>query len=102
MRMRRTVTIALVVAVAVVLLASLVAAGCGRRAALRNEGSTGVTTQTPSETTGTESEKVTPSESIDAAKAKALNDQLSSLEKQLNDVDMPSDSVFNDSASALQ
>jgi predicted small lipoprotein YifL len=92
---------ALAVAAVVIMLASVALTGCGRRAALRQEDSTNVTTETPSETTTTESDKTAP-ETIDAAKAKALNDQLSSLEKQLSDVDMPSDSVFNDSASALQ
>ncbi len=103
---KRRIAIALVVAVAMVLLASSVLVGCGRRARqVTTQEPSVVTTQAPSESTSTTStgtDQTSPSERIDAAKAQALDGQLNAIDSELGGVQMPVDSEFNDSAGALQ
>ncbi len=84
------------------LVASMMLTGCGRRNATEQPSAPSVTaTGSPSEATGTGQDRAQPGR-MDVKKAEALDKELSSIDEQLGDVQMPDDTTFNGAAAALE
>ncbi|RJQ50900.1 MAG: hypothetical protein C4521_13195 [Actinobacteria bacterium] len=100
---RRGINALSVLAVAVLVAVSVGLSGCGQRRAAQEPTAPSVeTTQAPAESTATSGEQAPKPEPIDASKAKALESELNSIDKELGGVQMPEDSTFNEAGSALE